>query len=354
MTNRIILHIGPTKTGTKALQNFFVQNRSVLHENNIGYYLPGSLYNPWGSYANAAFLMRAALDRLGIATGEGEFWTKDNLHRDLESFVDYCNRYSTQILSEEILWNQGIETNMFWGNLRDTIREYCGKDVTIDVITYLRRQDERIVADWKENIRGISDDTEDFPTMMERIISKGLMDYDRALAALADSFGKEHIIVRSYNEAVASRGIIRDFLECTGISGLKESELKLEDRIVNPSFSLSMTEAYRLIKAGIVECNARLGLVRYAAYQIFNKEESKPKEYPLPYEERCELLRHFKKGNCRVAEEFLDGKALFSDEIEDYDPWEPNSERDRQNARAIARLAEYFESKSVPYSSRSI
>ena len=78
---RIILHIGPPKTGTSALQYFFVRNKKILE-------------------------------------------------------------------------NAGIDYTDFWLRFRNIIRELCGESTIIDIVTYLRRQDERCVSAWKERIRG--------------------------------------------------------------------------------------------------------------------------------------------------------------------------------------------------------
>lgn len=345
-TKRIILHIGPPKTGTSALQRFIIRNQKDFEKCGIGYYRPIHTYNPWKNDANGAFIMREALRQLGRNDGLNEYWSVNNLQEDMTLFAEYCKHYQTLILSEEILWNIGANSPDFWVCLRETIRKACGEtSAIIDVIMYLRRQDERSVSVWKERMRSPRDGADDFVTTIRRIEESGYHNYREYLKQLLECFDKNHIIVRPYNDvAQENTGIPFDFVKVTSIGDL--AGLKVDKNKVYPSFSLNLTEAIRLIKKGDVKCNASFNAIVTAARMISNNETKSLNEYPLPYDARRKLLEQYKEDNCWVAKMFLGREKLFSDEIKEYKVWAPNVERDINNAKSLVKIAEHLEAQS--------
>lgn len=334
---RIVLHVGQPKTGSSALQLAFVKNRKALEEKGVGYFRPVHQYCRWRVLKNATFLVCAAQNG-GPAP---ESLLSKLTEEDLKALSAYAGRLQTQILSDEMLWLDAVKDKGYWQVVREILLSNIGTDTVIDIAVCLRRQDQWIVSWWKECMRGRDDGAEDFASFLARCRKEGHLDYQSRLKELSDCFGREHIIVQSYDDVAGNKGrILRRFLDDTGIKqvqGIKENE-----RIRYPSFSLNMAEAIRLIKTGAVRYPGSFDDLISAAWKMYELLDSEKKEHPLAPEERRSLLNEYEKGNRWIAQEFMSKDQLFSEEIEEYELWKEDPVRDMTNARALVAFARQY------------
>lgn len=90
---QIIIHVGPAKTGTSALQYFLLRNHDELKKN--GYYYPKHKTN-----------------KNNISGGHAKFDIKETINNFLES------SYHTLILSSESFWTKTNELNSLHSNIK--------------------------------------------------------------------------------------------------------------------------------------------------------------------------------------------------------------------------------------------
>ena len=169
---RIILHIGTPKTGTTALQeNFFKLNLSSLEENGVGYFVPSKKYVPWGGYSNGDFLVYDTLikcenqdhsalqEAMQINTADHHYMldtyinkARKNIDAEMQRFKAYAKDLDTIILSEEVFYHSEVFFPAFWKKNKKTLFDLFGKDIQIDIVLYLRRQDLWIESKFKEGV----------------------------------------------------------------------------------------------------------------------------------------------------------------------------------------------------------
>lgn len=92
---QIIIHVGPAKTGTSALQYFLLRNRDELKK--VGYYYPNH-----------------SLDENDISGGHGS--PKFDIKKTIKNFLE--SSYHTLILSSESYWLEINEINSLHSNIK--------------------------------------------------------------------------------------------------------------------------------------------------------------------------------------------------------------------------------------------
>lgn len=349
-TKRLILHIGTAKTGSSALQYYFVRNHSLLEEHSILYYQPSRRYLPWQGQSNADFLLRSALTELQSErfllgnckevdpmAGDASF-----IHQEMQRFSDIAHQYETVILSEECIWGQAIFVPLIWEYLKDQLHSILGNSIDIDIVVYLRRQDAWILSQWKEAVRGSRSDARTFFEYSEWCHKKGFFDYDSALLRIEDIFGHDNTIVRCYDKQSFVGGSIQsDFMDATSLSIRRENTD--HGILVNLSFSISLTEALRLINAGEVPCMASKRSLLKAASIFSQLEGRRNNEYPLTTDERAIFLEGVRKHNLLLSHRYDGLDPLLNCSFPPYDYYLSDETRDRNNAIAISKLAEKIE-----------
>ena len=334
---RIILHIGTSKTGTTALQNFLDTNRNILEKQGIGYYESSKWISEMGA-GNASFLSHGVIGdvRLPISVGE------DAYSRELTSFYTYASKHPVILLSSESLWAAGSANREFWPILKRYFEKSYGKDTDINIIVYLRRQDLFLYSKWKQDLK-LFPYAWDFLEWMEK--SRNVMqgDYLRQIDCIAEVFGQEHMVVRSYEkDRRSSWDIIHDFLDASGLP--QSNDYIYPKEIGNPSISMSAVTAVIAIQRGQIEGVERLdreswGSVR-KAMELFTMMYPENRHiYPLNPEERKQLVDKYDADNKAVARKYLGKESLFADVEADYPVFAENTDKVAKDAKIIAKLA---------------
>ncbi len=332
---RILLHIGLPKTGTTALQQFFVDNREAFAENGLSYYEPLHSYMPWKTSSNAGFLITYVFERIGKELSEDH---RSNLKEEIPAFLTCFNNCDTVLLSEEWISKTAVYYPSFWKELAAGLSELCGKRVRVDLIFYLRRQDEWALTRWKEDLRARRPVGKTFRESLALYIKNGILDYKLQTDRIEEAFGRKHLSVRPYDRKRYEGGdIFHDFLAACGLPF--EPSYTLPDEQVNESVNTATAEALRILNAREVEHTATPKQLYIAAPKFSRLHPEARGEHMLSRAEREELISRYAAGNRAIADRYCGGVPLFSDKVKDEPVFLPDPEIDRENARELALLA---------------
>jgi hypothetical protein len=197
-SSSIILHVGRHKTGTTSLQSFFALNYSLLAR-KFGILYPVTGRNRKKNYHHPVFKKLINHEK----------------HIDPELIAAIFEESAsmntgTILLSSEMLGRPGISDDQL-EKLKDA---FSGHEIKI--IIYFRRQDTFLLSMYANGVR-----------RGQLAAPKTIHDMDVALDYLAFAqryarvFGRDAIIVRSYDNALRS-GIFADMLETLGVKDCNE------------------------------------------------------------------------------------------------------------------------------------
>jgi hypothetical protein len=217
---KLVLHIGHDKCGSTSIQE-------TLNSNSVWYKERGVMV------VNSIMPAKENFDdRKGI------IWVMDEIHRHAEEgnfdlatdklacLVDTIREASklcpVLMLSSENLFRHHLAA--LWGKYRN--------EFEIQIIYYIRRQDEWLVSAWKQwDIKlGISLDE-----FVDRQMLRGHPDFNQTAKIWEAEFGSENCHIRPLHPSALSEGdLLKDFFHATGIS---EPPKILENFNISPDYS---------------------------------------------------------------------------------------------------------------------
>jgi len=294
--NTIYFHIGTHKTGTTALQSFFVDNKDILKSK-------GLIYN---------FYNEQEMNQ-GYLAFNPEKW--DNIK--LDSSKNY-------IISGEDFYSHILKSS-------DQINNKLS-DFNIHFIVYFKRQDLMIQSVYNQLVKmhGFS-----------KNISKNInynFDYYQFTQNLKDKFAEANLTVKVYEKGqFKDRNIFSDFLSILGLD--LTDEYKIEKKVVNPSLTTEKMEFTRYINMLDLPIGFRTQISRLIINSALNSNEVSlfRKQDLISPQEAKNLLEKYKEGNEKIAKEFFareDGK-LFYDEVSEDQNWKPFLGLDSKIAKEI-------------------
>ena len=327
-----VIHIGYSKTGTTAVQNFLAQNRSVLGENGVLY--PDIRYK--GTYLGAR-------DHNLLA------WTMTGKHswfrmppteyiRQIERQVERSPLVHTVSLSGESFagvpapWDFPSAEEYVAAQKRKIhdLRELLA-DHPVQILVYLRRQDLWVNSAINHIIkteglvgRPLFQSVDAFLNLIHP-----RLDYHAVLAMWAKEFGERNIIVAPYEKAQFKNGdLFDDFLERIGIAsadGFDRPPRSVETE--NVRLSRDVLEVKRILNRVPKKKYEEQAIIK--ALQQVTLEMGDCSSHEVHYfgpRERLKLLRRYESGNKAVAIQYLgrENGRLFLEPWPDSDePWEP-------------------------------
>lgn len=296
----VYLHIGTPKTGTSFLQNFFQDNRAVLEKQ--GYVYPDfkMTFAGVGKARNGHFLAYKKED------AETVYQTAMEL-----MIQEFCQKFDKIILSEEALWNYGV-------NIEKFVNDMKAQNHIVRIVVYLRRQDLYLQSKWAQNVKETAQNT--FLEFVQK--PSNVLDYYGRLCSLKDIVGVENMFVRVYEKQQFTgdtQDLRSDFFETVGLSW--DEEFVLPEKVKNPSLAGVYLETKRKLNR-YPEFATKLNFVVPYLYAAAEKNEgvaSYSENKYFTYEQQMDFLKQYEESNAKVAKEFLgreDG-ILFKDEIVD-------------------------------------
>ena len=359
----LILHIGTCKTGTSALQICLAKNQKFLMENKICY---SGFHESNNFHLNLTLgLIREYLENNNIQDGTpieipfGSIPITSDLSLQSPSDITdgmkqsfYENNCDTIVISDECLFESTIwwifpsllNTERLLNGRKNYIIRYFKevfKEFDIKIVCYLRRQDDYIESLYNQWGKGINAEMYDVifnnpasienkyrvdennaPNIYMAKFINGMLnvDYYKHLSEWAEIYGKENVIIRTYEKSRLPKGIEYDFFtNILGFDNNSLSGLKLYEE-VNTGFKKDIIEykmAARLFDLSneIYDLNASPAL----SHLNYNNKKN-----ILAAKQANEILEYYKESNEKIAREYLhknDGILFYDNKREEKDDY---------------------------------
>lgn len=301
MIETVYLHIGMNKTGSSALQRFFVGNRDALLER-------GLLYPVTGCSAEAHYQLSVALGfaNQGAHVDEGLIAA---LRAELENEARERGASAILISSESFVVPGDIDrVRAFFGNAR------------VKVIVYLRRHDEWWLSAYnqvtKTPMQVPWDEGFDAYLAWQEAYGDRYWHYRAFLAGWERVFGRENLVVRPYECQQNQPDIITDFFAALGLQSLIKGLCTAIPR-ANESLSWACVDLLGIYRQVAMPKQLRETLIR----ETMARREGERRSAFISPAMRRQLIDAHQADYEFIAREYLgrcDGR-LFLDPLPDAD-----------------------------------
>ena len=316
--DNLYLHVGRHKTGTSALQKFFLINEKVLLKNGIVY--PAVKRNRFSGAHHVFFPIHPR------KSGNSQ---RSDFDKNIDALQPLAQEGMNLLLSTETL-----------SEFRDysPLSELKRIASRVKIVIYLRRQDAYAESVYSQVIKSGK-----FSGGIDELVMRGnwheKVNYKKNCDQWADVFGKENIIVRPYERGqFKDGGLFSDFLAVLGVESL--DSFVIPKRYINPSLTQDSLHFKRYANKLIVDDFLKNELQK--PLMALQKGKGKPFQNHslLSPADKLELLKKFKESNALVAREYLnrEDNCLF------YDPppqmesaWSPYKGLDKDIILDIAK-----------------
>lgn len=273
-----LLHIGPHKTGTTALQIALAKHSSELLRQGVRYLSEGPRVN--ANYAAFALEGRTSRNVEGELPIPMVHWEslKGNAAQAKERIV---------VMSGEnfcVLNNKNI----------DTVAEGLGRE-RIHILVTLRPLSSILGSQWQQSIQG-GNELNSFETWLHNVldnpndpgsVEKGFWlrhRHDKLISRWAEAVGSERVSVIVLDDGDHS-ALPKAFEQLIGIDS---GTISMEDRTINRSLTMEETEAVRSLYLCMEEQGYR-DVPGHVRYMMSPAEYMKRKRRPLPQEHKIRL-----------------------------------------------------------------
>lgn len=299
---RLLIHIGATKTGSTTIQHFLENNRAALLRGGV--YVPevGLFWQevrPHKQAGHAQFVPEAM---------QG----KKDLKMHLEAAQALCNgNIHTVILSSEAYFLND--------NAVELARHFSDYDV--EMLTYLRRQDDWANSQYAEFVAGGAVGRVDQPIdeWLKTDKTRDRLDYYARMRLWETVIPKSKIHIGIYDRKTLLEGdIISDFLamaELEGFDDLPRPEARQENRF--PFGTAHVNLIRRLNQNNWSDRNAYFNFIEESGRNVTKIRERSDMPLPQPnlltQSQRLAIMESVSSSNEKLASEFLgrEGGVLF-------------------------------------------
>lgn len=215
MTRRAILHIGTEKTGSTSIQQFLARQRDWLNANGFHYpRAPGTpnhtrLFGYAVSSPALAFTVKTAEEHQALRTRlEADLAAEAEAHPDKVFLFSNEHCHSRVFAAEEVARLHGLLGRFF---------------DRVDVLLYLRRQDELAVSLYSTLLKAGTSGREllvrrPIPALPGTAPEQDLYyDYDALIERWAAAFGRDRMIVRRFPQDLVGGSIVDDLCHVAGL-----------------------------------------------------------------------------------------------------------------------------------------
>ncbi len=297
----LYIHIGTPKTATTSLQHFCAENAPVFEEQGYCYPIYPHKFRHVSTLRNAFFLSYKLYDGDPAKKAmEEESFFRHGMDFDLQSF----RKFDNVILSDEAIWNVVFKRGKpdLWEKLR---READRNGYVIKVIVYLRRQDGLAESWWNQKVKNGQREYstvswEEFmqdPSFFE-------LNYYEALEKIAQSVGKENMIVRRFGRQYFKNGsIFEDFVDALGMRYSHRFVISDEKR--NIRLFGNTHEIKRILNCipGVSEKENRY--LKNIVTVMSEQRSHQNKETMFSPEEAEQFMEQYRDGNRKIMQEYF-------------------------------------------------
>lgn len=310
----VYLHMGMPKTGTTALQSFLWDNNEVLQKFNICYPHSQYRYPRVKHYRNGHFLIAPFVDENGRTDSARPC---QEYQEGLNMLADVGKQYDKIILSDEALWRASWERPGYWEELKT---EFGKRNLQLEIIVYLRRQDLWIQGYWAQKIKEGS--TATFSDYFHDLKKKTyLFDYYAYMNHLSKILGKEALHIRIYEKAQfqgEEKTLHSDFLSIFGLS-LSDGFVMIQE-VWNTRLDGSYLALKQILNTVTdYEISGRIYVDNISLVQSREPFSARKKYTYFHPQEQKNFLKMYAESNQKLAQEYLgrpDG-ILFYEKAED-------------------------------------
>jgi hypothetical protein len=344
---RLILHIGTEKTGSTAIQQHLLENRDSLTARGVR--VCESLGSGNHRALVAAFMPVGAEDdylrALAFDSEEARAaWrseTLDAFRKEVDAARDACD---TLVVSSEHFHSrllQPVSVQALADFLQPLFRD-------IEVLVYLRRQDEMALSFYSEKLRAGYVPPDILPLRNVQRRKAGLppyFDFEGLLDRWASAFGEANVSPRLYQrERFTGGDVVSDFFAAAGL-GAVVSRLP---RAANPALSSAAQAALRLFNqrcgGNDVAVRDRHRATRHALVAHLQAQDAGDRGV-LPVADEAEAFHTaFSASNARVAQRWFGREALFPEDFSSY----PDAAPVTDWAAAAELLADFLAARDRP------
>jgi hypothetical protein len=296
----VYLHIGAPKTATSTLQSMLAGNFEPLLKQGVLY--PKLLRHGDAHHTLVADLIQAYQGHTMADLWYGDR-TRGEAWQDLQREIEQYPGIDKIILSSELFFGQTQRLEDMLADIRSRLSEH-----ELKVVVYLRRQDQLYSSFFNQDVKGARQWAHNAYQFFQthQIFQH---DYSELLGIWSSGVGRENMVIRPYESAQWVGGnIVEDFCAVTGIAPLGNVPTASNE-------SLGPTQLY------LKRCLNRVGYDKGANENVLALLQRICPEAPgkpCTYVHR-RLYRQYRKKwiqvNKRIADQYLDGKPLFSDAI---------------------------------------
>lgn len=269
---KLLLHIGSPKTASTSIQWFCRLNRDLMRTE--GFFYPPTPDGIPGFNFLARALAKGTKDIVERFLTEAHAQArKNNCHSVIISAESF---FGLALFSENFRPSRQLE-NEFWEKHKcfvEDLEEACAAYESVDIICYLRAQDEFAASLYHQKIKGgakTQKDFEDFARDRRRAL-----DYERRIAIWASVFGRNHIHLKNFGAVKAD--VIRDFCHSYLNDSCFENATHADVRLNTTRLGRDLMEAKRRFN---LSCSDRP--MAFMASQFFKKISSSFDDQPASH-----------------------------------------------------------------------
>lgn len=318
----VILHIGNHKTGSTTIQNLLYNNRSLLFENSIYYGEFLEKQNANNHINLVCALLKEALVYYNVLDNYKnfpniDFSAKQIIYKMFQNSKD-CNKI---VISNESFFCEAYRLlvglkNSFDINLQVKINKYIKQKLfdilsefncKIKIICYLRRQDLYIESQYNQYCKIPWNDGENLVSFNEFLgYNPCSLNYEKDLNDWSMIFGKENLVIKSYEKEQLKDGIIKDFF--VDILNLNQDILNKFKVLNIKDNNIRLSRDALEVKRKMNISNPKLNTL-FIEYSLNHKNEEDYAYFTV--DDRIKFMKKYEIINQNIAINYLNRKELF-------------------------------------------
>ncbi|MBW5799005.1 hypothetical protein [Halomonas elongata] len=319
---KLYIHAGSHKTGTSSIQKYLFLNKKWFSMHGFYCYLEGPDNKPHRGN-HSWWFDHSKLKEQSAYLREGF----------VSSISRFSERYDNVVVSSECFsWIfDALHLEKIAKELKESFDE-------IEVIFYIRRQDRHAVSHYQQAAKSFAE--KEFysgrngalPDLDDNSIK--YLDYYEKLLLWEAAFGRGSVTFRCFDDDVASRGVVSDFLLCLGISPIDRPQ---DGERANESWGWERTKVFRILNELGVRHQSECGQV----IKSFLNDEGKL----LPSaEEAYEFYSYFKESNKKLAKSlgYKDQFVCFEEDFSFYPKFSCDTFDETSANQALLNLSKGF------------